>query len=144
MSETNRCATCYSAVSGEHRKGCTAPAEPSERMGDEPTDEEVGNAYCLAHSHRNRWAEAVCSLRFQRDAARAEVALRIKDSWAVRKLENCKGLLTSSIERADAAEAEVERLRAALTEIVDLASRVCGRNCVYAGIAAAALKEPKP
>ena len=33
--------------------------------------------YCLAHKHSNRIEEAICSLRFQRDYANAEI-IRLK------------------------------------------------------------------
>lgn len=65
-------ATIYAANANAFEEQLMAAEAELERLT--PTDDELDGAYCLAdgHQHRNRYAEAICSLRFQLATMREE------------------------------------------------------------------------
>jgi hypothetical protein len=87
-----------------------------------PPPEDYDDAFCLAHSHADRTAEAICSLRFQRDALRADLAeakvveygLRASYLAAEKHRRSAEAHTEAAVARAEKAELDAKQWYASL------------------------------
>ena len=77
-------------VDAMHRLAARIERLEAEHKRLEATDDEIDGFYCLAdgHTHRNRYAEALCSARYQIAQLEAERDALLAEHEAARRLEH--------------------------------------------------------
>ena len=116
----------------------TASVERVERLNDAAAHDDT---VCMAHSHGSRVEEAICSLRYQRDDARAEVErlTRERDEWkgagvkARREAMDAHAAALDANRKADAAHNEGVEAAAALMPTTWLHPYLTGPNALLHG-----------